>query len=259
MNMRNKSLYHILFIALGIIFLLYSCANVHSLNGGEKDITAPKDSIYFPLNFSTGFSSTDFSIEFDEYISLNDINNQLIVSPPLNRKPKVIVKKKTLFVTFEDTLIPNTTYIFNFGNGIVDYTESNPAKDLSYVFSTGDKLDSLSISGSCFDAFTNEPMAGVKVMFYNQDIDSFPLTQKPFYFGMTDEKGNFNVPYMKEGDYKLFCLKDENGNYLYDEEEMMGFKNELITASFADSLQNPITIQMSISEPKLQAIIGIEE
>ena len=253
--MTNKSFFFLFFLALGIATLFQSCANIHALNGGEKDVYPPKDSIYSPLNFGINFKDNAFSIKFDEYIKLNDINNQLIVSPPLKHKPKVTVKKKTVYITFEDTLIPNTTYIFNFGEGIVDYTEGNAAENLSYVFSTGSELDSLSIKGKCVDAFTNQPLDGIKVMLYQQDVDSLPLTTKPFYFAVTNKAGEFSVPYMKPGDYKVFGLQDDNGNYLYEEEEKMGFLPELISASETDSTQQSATISMSIAEPSIQTIV----
>lgn len=253
--MQSKLVQRLLLSTFGVILLLYSCANIHSLNGGLKDTFAPQDSIYSPLNFNVNFSEQEFSIEFDEYIKLNDISNQLIVSPPLNQKPKVVVKKKTLFVSFEDTLVPNTTYTFNFGEAVVDFTEGNAAKNLSYVFSTGPELDSLSVVGKCIDVYTNTPMEGVKVMLYNEDIDSLPMTEKPFYFGTTDKSGNFDIKYLKPGNYKLFCLKDENNNYLYDEGEYMGFIDSLVTSQINDSIQKQQSVLMSKAYPEKQTLL----
>ncbi len=246
--------YLILTISVAIL-ILNSCANVHSLNGGEKDVTPPRDSIYLPENYHVNFNSNSFSIKFDEYIKLNDINNQLIVSPPLAHPPKVHVRKKTLEVLFDDSLLENTTYIFNFGEAVVDYTEGNPAHNLSYVFSTGNELDSLSISGTCIDAYSNKPLKGVRVMVYRDTLDSLPYTTKPFYFAVTDDLGHFSIPYMKKGDYKVFSLQDDNGNYLYDDGESMGFVEKRIKATPSDSLQEKVKLALSVSLPKQQEIL----
>ncbi|MGB1032933.1 MAG: Ig-like domain-containing protein, partial [Flavobacteriales bacterium] len=168
--------------------------------------------------------------EFNEFVQLNDIHNQLIVSPPLKQRPIIRIKKKGVIIQLQEKLLPNTTYTFNFGNGIGDLTENNPVKDLVYVVSTGDVLDSLLVKGAVKDAYTNELVKGAKVMLYRSMEDSMPKKQKPFYFGLTNESGEFSIQNMADGDYQIVVLEEQNGNYVYDDlaNEKIGFKETAV-------------------------------
>lgn len=210
------------FIAFGLI-LLVSCAVIKPRTGGDKDITPPVDSIYSPVNLSTQFTENGFSIEFDEYFQTKDVQNQLVISPPLNGKPEVRIKKKTLYVSWEDTLKANTTYSFNFGESISDYNEGNIAQNLTYVFSTGDQVDSLQMQGTVRDAYTHEPIQGARVMVYRNLSDSASMTEKPYYLAISDVLGEYTVNYMSAGTYNVMALNDENGDYLVSEGESMAF------------------------------------
>lgn len=216
--------------------ILAGCAQVIPPSGGERDTTPPEVINTTPKNKSLNFKAKSFYIEFDEFVQLNDIYNQLLVSPPLEKNPVVTIKRKGVLVELDEELKPNTTYTFNFGSGVTDFNEGNPAEDLVYVFSTGPELDSLGVSGRVIDAYTTEPASGVKVMLYQSDVDSLPLTKKPYYFGLTGEMGEYQIGFMKGGDYKVFTLKEELSNYIYDAPtEKIGFLDSLITAQKIDS------------------------
>ena len=239
---------------LGIVLLcglMATCANVKRPTGGPDDETAPGVENEFPPNFSTNFSSRTISITFNEWVELNDIYNQLIISPPLDERPDIRLKKRTLVVEFNEDLLPNTTYSLSFGEGVRDYRASNPASDLRYVFSTGAQLDSLMVAGKVEDAYTNQGLEGVKVMLYDQLEDSIPVLEKPLYFGISDAGGNYTIPYLKEGQYRVVALIDENSNYLVDEEEVFGWMNELIKP--ADSTAKSLPT-MKLSLPKVSNV-----
>lgn len=199
------------------LILLASCAKVVPPSGGEKDTTPPQWIGAIPPNESLNFQSESIYLEFDEFVQLNDIQNQLIVSPPLEERPNIRIKKRGVLIELKEKLKPSTTYTFNFGAGVGDFTENNSAKDLIYVISTGNVLDSLQIQGEVIDAYTGLPSEGAKVMFYRELQDSIPLKEKPYYFGRSNAEGKFKVSNMSEGEYKVFVLQESNSNYIYDD------------------------------------------
>jgi hypothetical protein len=241
-------------IALALVII--ACANVRTPTGGPDDKTAPVVLQYSPANFSTQFGSRQIIVEFDEWIQLNDINNQLIVSPPMDPAPIVTLKKKSIIVQLSDDLLENTTYSLSFGEGVEDYRASNAASGLRYVFSTGDALDSLHFDGKVVDAFSGKPMEDVKVMLYNELADSIVTLEKPLYFGITDEEGKFDIDYLKSGNFKCFALFDENANYLLDDGESHGW-TEVITPVVPDSSMD-MTIRIHSPESKIQLLSDYE-
>jgi len=223
------------YIFLLTVIVMQSCAQVGSPTGGVKDTIAPEVISYSPANYSTNFKGKSIEIEFDEYVQFRDIYNELIVSPPLSERPDISIRKKSIIIELKDELKTNATYIFNFGSGVTDYTEGNPAEELLYVFSTGNEIDSLSVVGKVVDAFSRKGMESVKVMLYEEDLDSLPYLEKPYYFSQTDEKGNFSIDYVKEGAFKIIALKDENSNYKYDSGEAIAFLDSLVSSNVSDS------------------------
>ena len=218
-------------------FLFVSCAQQSSPTGGDKDTTPPQIVESSPLPFTTNFSGNELEFTFDEYIQIKDFSSQLIVSPALKRPPEYDIKGKKLIVSWEDTLSENTTYQFNFGKAVVDLNEGNIKTDMVFVFSTGNKLDSLLITGQVIQTTDNTPLKECAVMIYKNNEDSLPLTTPPEYFAITDDNGFFKLQYLPEGNYKLFGLKEENNNYIYDgPPETIAFRDSLVSASLNDSI-----------------------
>ena len=150
------------------LLLLSSCARQGAPTGGPKDTTPPRvDSLASTPNYAVRFQEKKIELRFDEWVTLSDVATQVVVSPPLRTKrvPDISLKGKTVVVEIpeNDTLRPNTTYTINFGNAIKDLHEGNPAKDLRFVFSTGDFIDSLSVAGIVTDAYKLEPVENVAV------------------------------------------------------------------------------------------------
>lgn len=216
-------------VYLIIILLIYSCAQIVPLTGGEKDETPPKELQVIPKNESINFNNKTIIIEFDEFIKLEQLNAQLIISPVMNPKPEISVKGKKLIIQLKAQLSANTTYSINFGNAVVDITENNAIPNFKYVFSTGNYLDSLSFSGSVVDAFQLTTVDKVYVLLYDELEDSVPMKQLPRYVAITDKKGDFSITNVAKGTYKIFALQDINANYLYDlPNEKIAFLNEPI-------------------------------
>lgn len=227
-------------LTLAALLMLAACAKIVPPDGGPRDETPPQLLRIDPPNESIYFSSKTIHAYFDEYIQLSDINNQLIVSPPLRERPDVNIRKRGVVITFNEELLPEVTYTLNFGEGIKDFTEGNPT-ELIYVFSTGAVLDSLMVAGKVLDAYTGEPVAGVRVMLHKDTTRTAPLEEKPYYFARTNKDGVYNFAYLAPGAYRLFALEEVNMNYLYDDpEERFAFIDTLIVPGTpADSLVLP--------------------
>lgn len=218
-----------------IAFACTSCAIQVAPSGGEQDVIAAKVLESKPENFSTGFNSQEIAIRFDEYIQLKDVQSQLVVSPPLNTFPDVKIRKKTLLIQFEDTLEENTTYTFNFGNSIVDNNEGNVVENYQFVFSTGEIIDSLFISGMVRGAFDLNPQKDVLVMLYKSNDDSLPFLKRPYYFSKTNEEGKFQVKNISPGKYKIIALADINKDYLFNPpEEGIAFSDSMVFSGEVD-------------------------
>lgn len=224
-------------VVLIACLFLSSCALRQTPDGGPKDVTPPKILKSTPVNFSTNFKAKEIKIEFDEYIDLKDINKQLIISPLMPSDPEVKVKSKTLIIKLPDSLRTNTTYTLNFGNAIVDINEGIAYDDFQYVFSTGPVLDSLQVKGEVKFAENLKTEKGITVMLYNNASDTVVYRTLPDYFSKTDENGKFVIKNLRGGTYKMFALKDANGNYKFDSKaEAIGFADELITVP--DTMQH---------------------
>ena len=226
-----------LFFCLGMLltaFLAQRCANAVAPTGGPKDNTPPKVVEAVPENHSVNFGGKKIEITFDEYITLENANQNVLISPPLSEKPDIKLKNKTVVVKFKESLAPNTTYTINFGSAIKDLHEGNLFKDYVYSFSTGDHVDTLFIKGKVLNAEDKKPVDGVYVSLYAADrdnVDSLPMTTIPDYLTKTDKDGNFSLNGLADKKYLVFALKDMNANLYFDQ------PNEEV--AFFDSLVHP--------------------
>ncbi len=229
---------------LAACYLLVSCANPVTPSGGPKDTEPPKFVKSEPPIFSRNFDAEKIKITFNEFIQLKDINNQVIISPPMTIMPEFKLKGKSLVIDIQDELKGNTTYNIFFGSAIVDLTENNPLENFQFIFSTGDVIDSLSIDGQVYNAFDLTPVKNVNIMLYtnNNDtivFDSLPYFVRPYYMTKTDESGNFSLKNLADQPYKIFALSDMNGNMIYDQpSELIGFINDTIVPIYIPPIVN---------------------
>ncbi len=221
-----------------LICLFNSCAHVVAPGGGKIDSEAPKFIAAEPANFSKNFQAKSIKITFDEFIRFNDLQSKLVISPIPEEEPEIEVKGKSIRILLNGKLLPNTTYSINFGNAIQDIHENNELENFKYVFSTGEFLDSLSLSGIVLSAKDLKAEKGVLVMLYKENEDSIPLKEKPFYFSKSNEEGLFSLGNLAAGKYKVFGLKDLNSNFLFD------LPNESI--AFLDTLLQIDTNKLNI-------------
>lgn len=227
-----------IFFLVAFATLLTYCARPGSPGGGPRDTEAPQIIKHEPPNYSAHFTGDQFKIDFDEFIELDNINQSLLISPPMTEAPDIKAKGKSLLVKFNEGLKENTTYTLFFGDAIVDITEKNPVLDNTYIFSTGDRVDSMSMEGKLVNAIDLQPAADVFVMLYkdNNDtlvVDSMPLLIKPFYLSKTNESGQFMFNGLADEKYFIFALRDMNSNHIYDQpSEEIAFLNSLVSPAY---------------------------
>lgn len=220
----NENLRRALFVLGAICTLVFfelsisSCASRSAPSGGPKDTLAPVLDTAFPPNYSTNFSSKKIKLVFDEYINLKNGQQQLLISPPLENKPKIVNRGKEVVIEISDTLRDSTTYIISFGNSITDFTEGNENLDIRYVFSTGSYIDSLELSGHITDAYTGEGAKKLLVGLYDvkniEKPDSFLYKKLPSYYAISDETGQFKLTNLKGGEYRLVAFEDKMDDFL---------------------------------------------
>ena len=223
--------------AITYIAASYSCANTSKgPSGGPKDTIPPvvvgiapeMPMLSFPVN------KGKVVITFDEYVQLKNQYQEVLLSPPSKKRPVAKIKKKSVVVSFEDTLKSDQTYTLLFGQAISDVNESNPFYNYSITFSTGESIDSMIISGTVMDYQTLLPQKGMVVCLYKNPTDSCLITTLPDAVAKTDDWGYFCVRGLKNVPYYLFALEDKNNNQLYDRSgEKAGFCDSTITPSVA--------------------------
>lgn len=217
-------------LAFLLIALIYGCASMRSPEGGPKDTTPPKVLKMEPKNFTTNFKAKQITIEFDEYFNLQNEFKEVSISPE-QEKPLLLKKRqKKLEITFQDSLEKNTTYTINFGKAIADVNESNVVKNLSYVFATGPKLDSLTISGKVTNTLTGKPEIDATVFILPLSRDSLFGKKKAAIYTTTDSSGNYKLSNLKSDTLKIYAIKEDGGDKIYQQStDQVGFiKNPII-------------------------------
>jgi uncharacterized protein (DUF2141 family) len=230
-----------------ILFLFVSCAQVGVLSGGEKDETAPQPIMgqMKPKNGITSYNGKELVIPFDEFIKLNNPSENLIVVPP-NIKPIAKVQNKTLLISWAEELSSNTTYAF-YLNRVVQDTKENNDSLMTFVFSTGDYIDSMTALFFVRDAFTNTPQKKWLVGLYEAFSDSV----RPNYFAESLDDGQVSFSYLKPGKYDVIAFYDKNKDLKHQPDEQIGFKNNsiIINGNYSDSV--PIRTYLPQLKPKV--------
>ena len=223
------------------------CAKRGTPTGGAKDSIPPLLVNATPPRNSVNFDAEKVVMVFDEYIKLNDITNQLIVSPPMERSsyrilPEGTVSKK-VEIRFETPPRDNTTFTFNFGEAIEDFNEANPLPFFYYTFSTGEYLDSLTLSGTVKDAYSIDSLERISIHLYPIDstyTDSTIFFQKPLYVGNTLDSIYFKLQSLAPGKYEMIAINDVAKNYFFDQNvDKIGFFKDPIELP-QDSLKFPV-------------------
>jgi len=228
----RKIIYTILSLAI-----ISGCAKRGSPTGGPIDSIPPVLVNANPKLNSTNFDSEEIRLTFDEFVKLDKVQDQLIISPPVEKsayeiKPLTGVTKK-VFLKFIDTLDINTTYTINFGNSIKDNNENNPLTFFSYTFSTGETIDSLYVKGNISDAYDIDTDEYVSIHLYKIDStlnDSIIFNKRPTYISNSLDSTSYTFKNIREGKYLIVAMKDVDNNYFFDPfYDKIGFIDSIIT------------------------------
>jgi len=211
---------------------LYSCAQIVAPTGGDEDTDPPVlDTLNSTPNFQTNFTKQDIILEFDEWIELKNVNDQVLISPFMEKKDyKISIKNKSVVFSFdkEAALKEDLTYIINFGEAVVDFTAGNPVPNMRFVFSTGSEIDSMSISGSVVDALTGNPVNKAVVVLHDNLADTAVTDVKPLYVIRSDKDGKFRLDNLKADTFQVFALMESINNYKLDPLESIGFIDSMV-------------------------------
>lgn len=199
--------------------------------GGDRDSLPPLLLKVTPVDSSKNFRNKTINFTFDEFIE--DVQQQnpfqnILVSPTPTIPPEVKSKLNTMSLTLKDTLEPNTTYQIDFGDVIKDVNEKNVLYNFSYIFTTGDIIDSLELSGNVVLAETGGIDSTLIVMLHRNSDDSAVVKERPRYIARLDGKGNFRFRYLPSGTFYLYALKDESGQRRHSEKSLFAFADSAI-------------------------------
>ena len=230
---KHKSSYLSMLAALALSGL-FGCASTGSPGGGLYDETPPVLRNSNPAIGATGVKAKKITLHFDENIKLDNAMEKMTVSPPQSKMPTIQSNAKTVTIELMDDLLPDATYSIDLGDAVQDNNEGNPMESLSLLFSTGDHIDSLRISGYVLNAADLEPVTGAYVGIYSDTLPADSLLMKvPMQrAGRTDALGRFSILGIAPGSYRVYALIDGNSNYMYDlNTEDIAFLDSLVVPS----------------------------
>lgn len=229
--MHLKGKLPLIFIALlAWVVIISSCANIGMPAGGPRDSVPPVLLETSPEYRALNFDKDNVRFTFNEYLQTDKLSEQLVISPPLEKRPLIKTKSKTLIIQFNEDLKDSVTYSLDFKNSIVDNNEQNPLENLRFSFSTGPEYDSLRVAGRVINSFNLEPNEDGSLLVMHSNLhDSAVYRVRPDYIAKTDEEGLFMIDNIKAGTYNLFAIHDLNNDLMYNEgAEEIAFLDTLV-------------------------------
>lgn len=215
-------------VGLGVWLLLSACANRGvGPQGGPRDSIPPSVVMMMPEDGTTSFNAKRIELQFNEYLQLDNVVENVLLSPPTKQPPEVRAVGKKVYITFPDTLRDSTTYTIEFGNAICDFTEKTPIRGFSYSFSTGEVLDSLEISGRVINSADLNPISGLVVGLHRNLHDSALAAEQFDNIAKTDTNGCFAIHNIREGSYRIYALGDISRDYRYQPGEGLAFSDSI--------------------------------
>ncbi|KAA6321084.1 hypothetical protein EZS27_029222, partial [termite gut metagenome] len=234
-----------------LVLVLYSCASIGRPEGGAIDETPPRFIGSAPVAGALNSKRTRITLEFDEYIKLEGVNEKVIVSPPQVQRPEIKPAGKKININLLDSLRENATYIIDFSDAISDNNEGNPLGNFAFTFSTGEAIDTLVVSGVLLAASDLEPVKGMLIGLHADLADS-AFTSFPFdRVSRTDSRGRFSIKGIAPGAYRLFGLMDADQNFMFSQKsEAIAFLDSLVIPRFEErSRKDTITTSQDSPSP----------
>lgn len=232
---------------LALVALLESCAAVAPPLGGPRDRTPPRRISSSPDSAARNVSQKYIRLTFSEDVITKDLSKNLLITPQLpdDNPYKLREDRNAISLLFDKPLDANTTYSFNFRDGVVDITEGLPAKNAYLTFSTGPELDSGRVSGTLTDVLTQRAVEGASIGLYRVADTAGVRKGRPYYTVLTDKEGKFSLNFLKSGDYKLYAVTDKNNNGHYDEGEKIAY----LPAPVAIAGRNTPPVALVLTQP----------
>jgi hypothetical protein len=236
-----------------IMIVQLRCAQQVAPTGGKKDTIPPTLLESNPANKTRNFKGQEIELFFDEYVIVDNIQQKLIITPEIENPYNFKQKGTSIVLTFKKEFADSTTYTFNFGDGIKDFAERNPAQNLKLVFSTGATIDSARVYGTITDLRSNKPIFDALVGLYQLKDTIDPEKQKPYYFSRTDSSGHFAIENVQAARYRLIATDDKNRNQLYNtKDERIAYLDSAIRVG-ADSAAYNLALYLSDATlPRIQ-------
>lgn len=246
------------FFIVAVLYILAvgnaGCGQIGMPTGGSKDTIPPRLLSASPELKSTNVTSNKITLTFNEYVDLKEAQTNVLISPLPKKSPAIDFKLKTVTVKLKDSLLPNTTYSINFGNAIVDNNEGNPLKDFTYVFSTGNQIDSFTLSGKVILAETGKYDSTLIAMLYRNTVDSIVQKEKPDYISRLSGDGSFTFINLPAGTFNVYALKDGDGGKTYNsKKELFAFADAVVTVSESNE---PVILYASAMEKESRPATG---
>lgn len=232
------------------------CASIIPPTGGPRDTLPPVLLSALPVEFSKHITGNKFVFKFDEYIDAKDIRTELIVNPVPKVEPITDGHLQNVTVKLKDTLLPNTTYTLNFYKGIKDVNEGNILRNFTYVFSTGDHIDSGQFAGNVLIAQTGKPDSSLVVVLHKKLDDSAVFKERPRYLTRVDTTGRFVFDHIQPGRYAVYAMKDEGGSHKYlSRSQLFAFLDAPVNVT---KTTPPVTLYAysEIAEPRSKSSTG---
>ena len=249
-----KNVYKYLLL-LFVLILLPRCANQLPPDGGPKDTESPEVIETYPLDGTLNFHDNYFEITFSEYIDKLSLLDAIFISPEVERL-EYDWSGTSVEITFDDTLDENTTYTVAIGSNVKDLNNANQMQNaVNFAFSTGDKIDIGSISGK----IVNKKPTGIMVFAYPAGQESLnPLFNKAKMITQVGENGKFQLRGLRNNNYNLFAILDENGNRLYNiGEDKFGVASDMIQLSDSNLNVRNVFFRLTIQDTIPPFISGV--
>lgn len=264
MTRQKRHIVRLMRSAVALLFLtafLSRCASMMTPMGGPRDSLPPVIVQMTPDNFVTNRPTVGHEkiyIGFNEYVQIKDQQKEFFTSPQMKKKPTITIRGRGVVIQLRDTLAPNTTYALNFGSAIRDNNENNPLHSMRYVFSTGSEIDSMVMSGYTADSYKADSVSKSFIWFFPADsvenvseYDSTVFKYKPAVIARAETNGIFIAQNLKPIDYRIYAIKDENDNQMYEPStDKIGFLDRVYNPAkmpnfymWYDSVRSYVTAQ----------------
>jgi len=233
------------------------CANIVPPSGGPRDSIPPYAVYAKPKDSSTNIAPKEILISFNEFITTNALQEQLIVSPNIKNNPLVDQRLNMVRIRLSDSLNANTTYSLQFGNALRDVNEGNIVQNYTYVFSTGNQIDTGKLFGKVQIAETGLVDSSLIAVLHPIEKDSAIYKDKPTYYSRINGQGVFEFKFLPASDFNIYIVPNDYSKRYDDSTKLFAFLDRSVAATKTkDSIQLYAFEASPKKEKKLATAIG---